>query len=465
MAKKIVFTERLTTFYKYPSVCIYQDKIEDINKYLSFLEEPSARVRDQMIYIHIPFCANMCSYCPFFKVNYKQQSRETVDRVVDSICLELKMYADSPFFKDVPIVNVHMGGGTPMILDVGHFEKIFRTIRDGFNMDACEVISIEGDPLTLQEGNKLKELKGMGMTRCSFGMQTFNERLRKKLGILSSTRDVYKAVDTIRKADVEEFACDMLYNLPDQNVNEIRYNIDRVCEMKPEGIDFYDLNLLPNTLLQKRIDKGAFRLKPSNRSEIDQYRAGLEVFRENNYEQIRSVVFRPVGAPPPSPAGVLNRYHEDILAIGPSARTTLYSGGANYRNACTLEEYISSLESGRLPIEAGNFMTPEVAEERDLILFPYYLNISKNEINYMRFKDRIDDMVESGYIEEVDGCLQLTELGRLWPGNVQYYFHSEVEKARIANTTISCLMDGKSIFNQDSMNCTKTGSTSVELRD
>ncbi|NIP44268.1 MAG: radical SAM protein, partial [candidate division Zixibacteria bacterium] len=253
MAKKIVFTERLTTFYKYPSVCLYQDKIEDTAEYMSFLNTPSTQLRQQMIYIHIPFCASMCLYCPFYKVNFNQQDKETIERVVDCISLELKKYADTPFFKDVPIVNVHIGGGTPMILEPRHFEKIFTTIRDGYNMEQCEVISIEGDPFTLQDGDKLKALKEMGMTRCSFGMQTFNERLRKKLGIRSSLRDVYKAVDTIRRSDIQEFACDVLYNLPDQNVNEIRYNIDRVCEMEPNGVDFYDLNLLPNTKLQKLI--------------------------------------------------------------------------------------------------------------------------------------------------------------------------------------------------------------------
>ncbi len=453
MAEKIVFTERLTTFYKYPSVCLYQDEIENPGDFLSYLKIPSTQRRQQMIYIHIPFCTSMCLYCPFYKVNYRHQAQETIDRVVDCLALELKKYASEPFFQEVPIVNVHIGGGSPMILELHHFEKLLATIHDGFNTETCEVISIEGDPLTMQNSDKLKTLKEMGMTRCSFGMQTFNERLRKKLGIESSIRDVYKAVDAIKKCDIQEFACDVLYNLPDQNANEIRYNIDRVCEMEPDGVDFYDLNLLPNTKLQKRIDQGYFKTKPSNKNEIEQFKAGLETFQDNNYQQVRSVVFKPAGNLDVHPKGVLNRYHSDILAIGPSARTSLYSGGANYRNHCSLERYVHSLENGQYPIEAGNIMSEEVMEERDMILFPYYLKIPKKNINYQRFKDKIENMKESGYIQETDQYLELTDLGRLWPGNVQYYFHSELEKERIANTTFSCMLEGKSIFNQDDMNC------------
>lgn len=453
MAEKIEFTERLTTFYKYPSVCLYQDGVKHNDDVLSCLDVPSSQTRQQMIYIHIPFCTSMCLYCPFYKVNYRKQSPETIERFMGCLNLELKKYAETPFFREVPIVNVHIGGGTPMLLDTRHFEQLFATIRKAFNMDECEVISIEGDAFTLKDQDKLRALKDMGMTRCSFGMQTFDDRLRKKLGIHSRVKDVYEAVDTIKKCDIPEFACDLLYNMPDQTADDIRYNIESICKMEPDGVDFYDLNVLPNTRLQKMIDRGDFKINPSNKNEIEQFKAGLEAFEENGYEQVRSVVFKPVGSPDAHPKGVLNRYHEDLLAIGPSARTTLYSGGANYRNFSSIEAYANSLENNEFPIEAANIMSREIMEERDMILFPYYLKVSKDRLNCDRFRSKIEDMKESGYIEETDQYIQLTEKGRLWPGNVQYYFHSDLEKERIANTTFSCMLEGKSIFNQDDMNC------------
>ncbi len=453
MSEKIIFTERLTTFYKYPSVCLFQDQVKDLEDFLSPLKTPSTRKRPQMIYLHIPFCTSTCLYCPFYKVKYKTQASELIERFVDCMVLELRKYSQEPFFQDVPIVNVQFGGGSPLTLETHYLEKIISTIHDRYNLDKNAVISLEGGPLNVQDKEKLLTLKGMGMTRVSFGIQTFNEKLRKKLGIETSLRDVYKAVDTLKKCDFEEFACDLMYNLPDQNVNEIRFNIDQACELEPSAIDFYDLNVFPNTKLQQLLEKNVFKTKPSNKNEIQHFMAGSETFKANGFEQIRSYVFQPANRGEPPFNSVLCSFNSDLLAVGPSGRITIYSNGLNYRNHCSLEKYINSLEKNEYPVEAGNLITPEVLQERDLILFPYFLKAQKEWIEHPRFKDKLEDLKVSGYIQESDGVIELTDLGKMWAGNVSYYLHSDLEKERIANTLFSSLLEGKNIFNQDEMNC------------
>ena len=453
MSEKIVFTERLTTFYKYPSVCLFQDQLENPEDFLAPLKTPSTRKRPQMIYLHIPFCTSTCLYCPFYKVKYQKQEPGLIERFVDCMVLELVKYSREPFFQDVPIINVQFGGGSPLTLETRSLEKIISTITAHFNLDKNAVISLEGGPLNLQDKEKLSALKNMGMTRVSFGIQTFNEKLRKKLGIETNLRDVYRAVDTIKKFDFQEFACDLLYNLPDQNANEIRFNIDRACEFEPSAIDFYDLNVFPNTRFHQLIEKNAFKTKPSNKNEILHFKAGMETFKANGFEQIRSYVFQPTNRGEPAPSSVLCSFNSDLLAVGPSGRTTIYSNGLNYRNHCSLEKYIDSLEKNEYPVEAGNLITPEVLQERDLILFPYFLKAKKELIDHPRFKDKLNDLNVSGYIQERDGVIELTDLGKMWAGNVSYYLHSDYEKERIGNTVFSCLLEERNIFNQDKMNC------------
>lgn len=452
MDNKIVFTERLTNFYRYPGICRFQDKIEDMESFLSFLNTPHPRERQVVIYLHIPFCRSMCNYCPFYKVFYKKLDKETMDRFVDMMVLELKKYAREPFFQNVPIVNVNMGGGTPMVLETRHLQKLLTTIYTHFNTKECEVVSIEGDPITLQDKDKINALKEMGLTRVSFGIQTFNEKLRKKLNVESTVPDIYKTVDTLENCDIAEWGCDLLYNCPDQNVNEIRYNVDRICEMRPSVVDIYDLNISPNTVVHKMMEKNQFKSIPTNQKEISMFKAVMETFAENDFEQVRSVNFQPRGYRYSS-KGLLFTFSADIIAVGPSARTFLYSGQRNYRNLCSVEKYIESLARDQYPIEAGNVATDKILEERDMVLFPYYLKLHKNEINYNRFKDKIHDMVESGYIKENGDFLELTELGKLWAGSVQYYFHSEYEKDKMAKSMFLCLQKKKNLFNQDSMNC------------
>ncbi len=451
MPAHVRFSERLTNFYRYPRICRFQDQIDAKEEFVSYLQQPHPGEKLAYIYIHIPFCTSMCNYCPFYHMYYHHVDDSTRDRFVDAVCKELTMYAQQPFFAGTPIVNINFGGGTPFLLDITQLERILTTVFTQFNVIQQPVVSIEGDPIALQNREKLKALKSLGMTRASFGLQTFNERLRRKLNVQSTSNDVYKCVESLRKSGYDEWGCDMLYNCPEQNVTEIRFNVDRICELEPSIIDVYDLNISPNTKLAGMVTSNRFSSNPSNQSEIEQFKAIQETFAEHGFEQVRSVNFKPPWATVMR-NGILHQFSEDVLAIGPSARTFLYSAGRNYRNHCSLEKYIEDVENNHYPIEAGNVVPPAVLEERDMVLFPYYLEVTKASINYPRFKDLIDDLVFSGYVEETAETIRLTELGRSWAGNVQYYFHSEEEKTAIATSTFLSLQQGTNLFNQDYIN-------------
>jgi coproporphyrinogen III oxidase-like Fe-S oxidoreductase len=447
MAATVAFKERLTNFYRYPRICLFQDPVEDQRQIASYLDQPHPGEKLVYIYIHVPFCTSMCNYCPFYHTYWGHSGAGERARFVDAVVAELRMYASRTFFRGTPVCNVNFGGGTPFLLETHHLARILETVQREFAMAERPVISIEGDPIALQDRDKLAALKACGFTRVSFGLQTFNERLRKKLRVDSSGIDVYRCVDAVTKS-FDEWGCDILYNCPDQNVTEIRYNVDRICELEPSIVDAYDLNISPNTKLSKLVAFGHFRTNPSNRSEIEQFAALRETFLEHGFEQVRSVNFKPPRGPLHR-NGILHQFSEDVLGIGPSARTFLYSGGRNYRNHCSTEKYVASVEKGELPIEAGNVVPASVLEERDMVLFPYYLEVAKSSINYPRFAPKIAEMVASGYVEDRGATIALTELGKLWAGNVQYHFHSDEEKAAMGRSMFRSLQEGRNLFNQD----------------
>ena len=455
----INFEERLTNFYRYPRICLFQDKIEDSREITSFLQDPHPGQKLSYIYIHIPFCTSMCNYCPFYHTFYGHSNEDQITRFVDAIVLELKKYARQPFFQTTSIVNINFGGGTPMVLDTKHLARMLTTVFEEFNVASNPVVSMEGDPRALQDKDKLSTLKSLGLTRASFGLQTFNERLRKQLKVESDVIDVYKCVEVLDRAGIDEWGADLLYNCPEQNLAEIQFNVDRLCELGPSIVDAYDLNISPNTKLAKLVVSDYFSAAPSNRKEIEQFRAIQERFGEHDYEQVRSVNFKPPGVEIDR-NGILHQFSEDVIGIGPSARTFLYSAGRNFRNHCSTQKYIEDLQADRFPVEAGNVVPPEVLEERDMMLIPYYLQVPKSSINYTRFADKIDDMVESGYMFDSEDTVGLTELGKLWAGNVQYHFHSDEEKEAIAESTFRSLQNGVNLFNQDQVNVSKhRGST------
>lgn len=451
MPARVEFKERLTNFYRYPRICLFQDQIGDRDSFCSYLDAPHDGRKLVYLYIHVPFCTSTCNYCPFFHVHYPGTDPDVVERFVDALVAELRMYARRPHFANAPICNVNFGGGTPMVLDTRHLERILTAVFKEFKVRPDAVVSMEGDPRSLQNGEKLRALKGLGLTRASFGIQSFNELLRRKLCVESSVRDIYLAVETLRKNGIDEWGCDLLYNCPDQNTTEIRFNVDRLCELEPSIVDVYDLNISPNTGLARLVTSGHFRSIPTNGKEIEQFRAIQDTFAEHGFEQVRSVNFKPPGARVDR-NGVLFQFSEDVLAVGPSARTLLYTAGRNYRNHCSIRKYVEDVSNGHFPIEAGNVASRSILEERDMVLFPYYLEAQKAHINYGRFEAQIADMVESGYVEDRGETIALTPRGRLWAGNVQYYFHSDEEKRAIAQSMFQSLQRGTNFFNQDLIN-------------
>ncbi|NOQ70374.1 MAG: radical SAM protein [Crocinitomix sp.] len=453
MNDTIDFKEKLTNFYRYPSICLFQDGIKKDTQaeYMSFLDKPRIKTdRQQMVYIHIPFCSYLCNYCPFYKVPERSHTA-MIEPFVKALVKEIEMYAERGFFKGVKITNINWGGGTPMLLGTEHIITILDALYKNLDCSEVGVVSIEGDAFSLQDKDKLKALKAHGVTRTSMGIQTFNERLRKKLGVLPDVTDVYKSVKAIERADFGEWGCDILYNCPDQNVTEIRYNVDRIAELSPWVIDAYDLNISPNTKLQKMVDAGKFNTIPNNISEINMFQALMEGFEGHGYPQTRSVNWNnPEHMPHEN--GILNVFNSDLISFGPSGRTFLYSTGKNYRNHTNLEKYIEDINNGLFPLEAGNDVTQTQLEERDIMLVPYFLERKKTDINYSRFKEKIDIMAHNDYMYTTDDSVGITEKGKMWAGNIQYFFHSDDEMGRMAKSMFKSIQEKKNLFNQDLMN-------------
>lgn len=107
-----------------------------------------------------------------------EQKRE----LIDAYKTEIAFYSKLPYFKNRKINAIHFGGGTPSCFDVDLLEEILNEIRQDFDFEQCQTISMEGNVKNFADLEKLKALKRLGITRVSFGIQTFDESIRKRLG-------------------------------------------------------------------------------------------------------------------------------------------------------------------------------------------------------------------------------------------------------------------------------------------
>ncbi|MFR1853024.1 MAG: radical SAM family heme chaperone HemW [Beduini sp.] len=196
------------------------------------------QVKNKALYIHIPFCLSICTYCDFSKLYYK---KEWVQKYLQALKQEMlqNMVQET-------IDTIYIGGGTPSSLDEEDLETLLKMIKP-YAKNVLEY-SIELNPETMNI-NKLKLLKKYGVTRLSIGVQTFNEKILKKINRQHSNQQVFDLINQARLLGFEDISIDLMYNLPNQTIQDIQKDLKLVKELNLKHISYYSLILEEHTIL------------------------------------------------------------------------------------------------------------------------------------------------------------------------------------------------------------------------
>ena len=191
-----------------------------------------------MIYIHIPFCERKCNYCAF-NSQVGGDKNSYVDALIKEInhcALRLTNYA---------LHSVYFGGGTPTTLNLNQLEKIICAVEKNFNVDDGAEITIEANPGTLNK-NYLRGLKYLGFNRLSLGVQSFDDELLKILGRIHTAS---AAIDTVELAKnfFDNVSVDLMYGLPNQTLNHVRRDVDRIKILDVAHVSIYGLEIEEGT--------------------------------------------------------------------------------------------------------------------------------------------------------------------------------------------------------------------------
>ena len=202
------------------------------------------------IYIHIPFCKQRCYYCDFhFTTSLKNK-----DAVIDAIIFELET-RKSEITEEVK--TIYFGGGTPSIIKTSDLEKIINSIYKNFSVVVNPEITIEANPddITLQ---KLAELKQTPINRFSVGIQSFHEKDLKFMNRAHNKIQADNCVPMIQDAGFDNITIDLIYGVPNQNVQEWNYSLDKAFELNVPHISAYALTVEEKTPLSKLIQSGKY---------------------------------------------------------------------------------------------------------------------------------------------------------------------------------------------------------------
>ncbi len=452
-------SKRANLTWFYPRICAYQDKIESDKEYFEFLDSELDN-REVLLYLHIPFCESFCAYCACFKELLHNYSYEDKKEFVNMMIKEIELYATKPYFKGKKLNHIQFGGGTPSCLDNEFLEMIFEAIYKNFVLDAQCVISFEGNVMTLKDISKLKALKSVGVNRLSFGLQTFDEEIRKSLGIQAKVSEIYEATDNIKKVGFDSFAVDLMYNLPNESIQILDNDLNKIIkEIEPNYIQTYRFNQFYNTVLQKKIERGYFQDPPSNEKELQMFEYIMDKLYQNKYDKhvlinLFSKDKSPISTGLEYTMGNNKKKSSVVLGIGPGASSFLAS--RNYRSVCSIKSYINRIKNNQYPIEAGNISSSSVMTSRLMVYFPNFTYVYKSEMeDYQQFEDRINFLIENDYVYESQNRIILTKKGKLWAGDIGNMFYAEEEIKKFQKSMYYSIKNNSNSFNQDNMNMSK----------
>ena len=193
------------------------------------------------LYIHIPFCKSICTYCDFVRQIPKSQSQE--DKYVDLICSQINREVKNKF------KTIYIGGGTPNSLSLDNLKKILKICKKNKSFN-CE-FTIEANPefISLKQ---VKLFKQYGVNRISLGVQSTNETINKNFNRKHSLNDVCDAIRLLKKHNINNISLDFIYGYELMSFKDIQNDIDFVVNNKIPHVSFYSLEVKNNSILAKQ---------------------------------------------------------------------------------------------------------------------------------------------------------------------------------------------------------------------
>ena len=338
-------------------------------------------------YVHIPFCTQICYYCDFSKVFIKNQP---VDSYLEHLLQEFHSY-------DIQkLRTLYIGGGTPTALSAPQLEVLLDGLTKNLDLSVLEELTIEANPGDLDE-HKIAVLKNSAVNRVSLGVQTFDDKMLKKIGRSHLEKDIYENISRLKLAGFDNISIDLIYALPGQTMDQVKDNVAKAIALDIPHMSLYSLILENHTVFMNRMRRGKLPLpKEEVEAEMFEYiiaeleRAGFEHYEISNF----------------SKPGFESRhnlmYWDNAEYYGIGAGASGYVNGVRYKNHGPIRHYLKAVEEGNARINEEHLSLREQMEEEMFLGLRKKTGVSK-----ARFEEKFSTSFENLYGQVVrDLCHQ-----------------------------------------------------------
>jgi coproporphyrinogen III oxidase-like Fe-S oxidoreductase len=320
--------------------------------------------RKAVLYVHVPFCKNHCTFC-FYNIDVVKRSDPAMQVYLDALLADMQRLAESAYVQDLSIEHVFIGGGTPSMLPDDLLRDLLVGLRKYFDLSRVVDFNIEMHLETMTRSN-LELCHGLGVNRVSFGWQTSIPRLRKLLALLPSEESLLEI-----RAELERLGfplvLDLMYALPTQTDEEWDADLQRSIELGVACIDLHRCDIVPPAPLYELARNGRLEL-PAPQRVLDQYRYAYRTLVDHGYafNTFGQFVRQDVPEAISHHGRYMYRSSHDLLALGPGAIGTVADHA--YMNTRDLLGYATASNSDDGPAACICHLEDSTWQERDFVL-------------------------------------------------------------------------------------------------
>lgn len=390
------------------------------------------------LYIHLPYCENLCTYCG---CNTRITKNHAVEEpYIKAVEKEWMMY--KALFTEKPIIKeLHLGGGTPTFFTPENLKTLITNILSGCELHAEAAFSFEAHPANTTKAH-LETLFQMGFKRLSLGIQDFDPKVQQIINRRQTFEEVKMVTENARNLGYHSINYDLIYGLPLQNIAGLQNTLDKVILLKPDRIAFYnyahvpwikpgqrmftELDLPNHKLKQELYELGRSRLIEAGYQEIgmDHFALPTDSLYQALQEQELHRNFM----------GYTHQYTQLMIGLGVSSISDSWTAFA--QNVKKVEDYLELIDAGEFPLFKGHLLTKD-----DLLMRKHILNIMcKGETNWNRidllnhnFKRglyRLHEMELDGLIIKTDHQILVTPKGKRFLRNICSAFDARLHEAK-----------------------------------
>jgi len=427
-------------YTSYPTVPYWDEALFTADQWKAAVQQSfreSNRSEGISLYIHLPFCESLCTFCGCNKRITKNHTVESpyIAAVLHEWLLYCAMFDDRPQIKEI-----HLGGGTPTFFSVKELEKLITGLFQTADLAANFDFSFEGHPNNTTRAH-LQKLYDLGFRRVSFGVQDYADKVQEAIHRIQPFHNVAKVTFWAREIGYTSIGHDLIFGLPFQVLEDVIDTIEKTKSLAPDRLAFYSYAHVPWI---KGNGQRGFKDQDVPKDEVKRqlYEVGKELLYENGYCEIGMDHFA-LKTDSLYKAFQNKKLHRNFMGYSHSKTQLMIGLGVSSisdswysfaQNVKTIEAYYLALNNNKLPVLRGHQLT-----EEDLIIRKHILNLmcqfetswSENQMYFSEIPEVINQLKEmehDGFVEFVKQGIQVTEKGKPFVRNICMAFDLRLKR-------------------------------------